>query len=447
MNTLEDKLRTALRETGAEITPQSVPPLRLHSARRRLRLVGRTGRHRWAARLTPLAAAAAVVGVIAVSLAISSASHGTASHVRHQTASGPASPFAGVPPYYVVLAGKNPSPTALQRQFALVRATATGAVVTRITPPKPYGTFIAVSAASDDHTFVLAATPWAVHHADGGVSIPESPTKFFLLRLGPGARTAQLTALPIPRQQGTASDIALSPDGRKLAVANRDASAGGPAIQVFSLATGSQREWTWPRGGPITNNAGDNGEVLSWTADGRTLAFQQWAAGNIIDLRLLNTAAPGGSLQAASRLLLQWPGDGATWHFVHGKISNVIFGFSAIITPDGTKIVAATVSETKHPLSSELAFTEFSAATGKVVNVLGRWRLPGLYPGQVQDVLWTNSSGSTLIVLAHKPGVPTKDPHSTDSAGYGIEFGVLKGNRFTPLPGAPRPGPNAWPTW
>jgi hypothetical protein len=52
-----------------------------------------------------------------------------------------------------------------------------------------------------------------------------------------------------------------------------------------------------------------------------------------------------------------------------------------------------------------------------------------------------------LIVLAHKPGVPTKDPRSINSAGYGIEFGVLEGNRFTPLPGAPPPGPNAWPTW
>jgi hypothetical protein len=43
--------------------------------------------------------------------------------------------------------------------------------------------------------------------------------------------------------------------------------------------------------------------------------------------------------------------------------------------------------------------------------------------------------------------VPTKDPHSTGAAGYGIEFGVLTGNRFTPLPGVPRPGPNAWPAW
>jgi hypothetical protein len=170
-------------------------------------------------------------------------------------------------------------------------------------------------------------------------------------------------------------------------------------------------------------------------------------AGNIIHIRLLDTTAPGGSLQAASRLLLRWPGDGATWHYVHGKISNVLFGFSAIITPDGSKIVAATEDLTKHPLSSELAFTEFSAATGKVVKVLGRWPIPGLYPGQTQDVLWTNSSGSTLIVLAHKPGVPAKDPRSINSAGYGIEFGVLNGNRFTPLPGAPSPGPNAWPTW
>ena len=86
------------------------------------------------------------------------------------------------------------------------------------------------------------------------------------------------------------SDIALSPDGTRLAVASRDASAGGPAIQVFSVATGSQRVWRWPRGGPVTNNAGNNGEVLSWTADGRTLAFQQWVAGNIIDLRLRRRA-------------------------------------------------------------------------------------------------------------------------------------------------------------
>jgi hypothetical protein len=335
----------------------------------------------------------------------------------------------------------------MQPRFAEVRATATGAALARVTPPRPYRTFTAAAGAGDGHTFVLVAGPWAVTYRDGGKFIREAPTKFFLLHIGAGGRTTRLTALPIPRQPGDASDLALSPDGSKLAVALRDASAGGPAIQVFDVTTGSEREWTWPGGGPVTNNAGGEGEVLSWAADNRTLAFQQWVTGNIIHLRLLDTTAPGTSLRAASRLLLTWPGDGATWHYVHGKISHVLFGFSAIITPDGSKIVAATEDLTRHPLSSELAFTEFSAATGKVVKVLGRWPIPGLYPGQVQDVLWTNSSGSKLIVLAHKPGRPAKAPHSGNAADYGIEFGVLEGNRFTPLPGAPSPGPNAWPAW
>jgi hypothetical protein len=144
---------------------------------------------------------------------------------------------------------------------------------------------------------------------------------------------------------------------------------------------------------------------------------------------------------------VQWKDDAESLHFVHGRASNIIDGFSAIVTGDGTKIVAATVSETKHPLNSELAFTEFSVSTGKVVKVLGRWPIPGLYPGQTQDVLWTNSSGSTLIVLAHVPGVAAKDPHSTNVADYQIEFGVQKGNRFIPLPGAPEPGPIPWPAW
>ena len=440
MNTVEDRLRAALRETAGEVTPQSVPPLRLHGARHRS-VAGSAARRRWAAWLAPLAAAASVTAVVAASLAISTAFHG-----GHRAARGPSGPFAGVPPYYVVLTGKNPSPVVMQRQFAEVRATATGATLARVTPPRPYRTFVAAAGAGDGRTFVLVAGPWAVTYKDGGKFIRVAPTKFFLLHIGAGGRTTRLTALPIPRQPGGASDIALSPDGSKLAVALRDASVGGPAIQVFDVATGWERVWRWPGGGPVTNNAGE-GEVLSWAADDRTLAFQQWVTGNIIHLRLLDTTAPGDSLQAASRLLLRWPGDGAAWHYVQGKISNVLFGFSAIITPDGSKIVAATEDLTKHPLSSELAFTEFSAATGKVVKVLGRWPIPGLYPGQTQDVLWTNSSGSTMIVLAHKPGVPTKVPHSNHVAGYGIEFGVLNGNQFTPLPGAPRPGPNPWPAW
>jgi hypothetical protein len=162
-----------------------------------IRPAGRATRRRWAAWLAPLAAAASVTAVVAASLAISTAFHG-----GHRAASRPAGPFAGVPPYYVVLAGKNPSPVVVQRQFAEVRATATGATLARVTPPRPYRTFTAVAGAGDGRTFVLVAGPWAVTYQDGGKFIREAPTKFFLLHIGAGGRTTRLTALPIPRQPG-----------------------------------------------------------------------------------------------------------------------------------------------------------------------------------------------------------------------------------------------------
>jgi WD40-like Beta Propeller Repeat len=444
MTTLEDRLRAALRETAGDITPHSVPPLRLPGGGRRPGRPAGAGRRRWPAWLTPLAAAASVVAVVAASLVIATAFHGRQRPATH----GPAGPFAGVPPYYVALAVTNPRlrPTIAQRQFAEIRATATGAVLAVVTAPKPYGTFSAV--AGNGHSFVLAANKWKVRRQNGYVTPLPSQTRFFLLQIGRGGRATQLTALPIPPEPADADiSFALTPDGSKLAVGLRGGVNGGPgpAIQVFSLATGAERVWTWPGGGPITNNGG-NGEVLSWTADGRTLAFQQWA-GNSIDVRLLDTATAGGSLRADSRLAVQWRDDAETLHYVHGRVSNAISGVSAIITGDGTRIVAATVSETKHPLSSELAFTEFSARTGRVTDVRGRWPIPGLYPGQIQDVLWANSSGSTLIVLAHTPGTTVKPFRHSDVAAYGIEFGVLTGNRFVPLPGAPRPGITPWPVW
>jgi hypothetical protein len=448
MNILADKIRAAFQETAADIPPGSVPPLRLPAGRSAAR-PGAASWHYWRAWLTPLAAAAAVAAVVATTLIISGAIHSP----RPQTGptGGQQGPFAGLPPYYVVLAGKNPSPAVRQPQFAKVKATTTGSVLATVFPPRPFRTFEMARPAGDNRTFLLVAGRWKTTHRQGGTFVRTGPPRFFLLHIGPGGRTTRLTPLLTPHEPANAeiSDVALSHDGSQLAIALRGGTGGGPGpqIQIFTLATGAERVWTWPGGGPVTNNAGGNGEVLSWTSDGRTLAFQQSVRGNNIDLRLLDTTTPGGSLAAASKLLLRWPGDGATWHYVHGKISNVIFGFSAVVTGDGSRIVAATVSETKHPRSSELAFTEFSAATGKVVNVLGRWRLPGLYPGQVQDVLWTDSSGSTLIVLAHKPGPPTRDPQSINSAGYGIEFGVLTANGFTPLPGAPRPGIGPWPAW
>jgi hypothetical protein len=111
MNTLEDRLTAALRETAEEITGDSVPPVRLTPAPRRLGIPGGADRSRRLTRLTPLAAAAAVAAVIAASLAISAPFHGP---VRGRGSAGgpsrgapPGGPAAlrKVPPYYVNLSG------------------------------------------------------------------------------------------------------------------------------------------------------------------------------------------------------------------------------------------------------------------------------------------------------------------------------------------------------
>ena len=71
--------------------------------------------------------------------------------------------------------------------------------------------------------------------------------------------------------------------------------------------TGAVKTWTWPGGGPVINRIPGTGQVLSWAADG-TLAFQQWTEFSA-QVRLLDTNGPGGSLQADSRLVLDWAGN------------------------------------------------------------------------------------------------------------------------------------------
>jgi hypothetical protein len=441
MTTIEDRVREAARAAAGTVAAGSAPPLRLPDRR------GLLGWWRADARrsgwVAMVAAAAAVAAAIGTSVAVSGAIHAHRPHPRQ--ASSAVSPLAGLPAYYVTLSGHGKLGRPPYR--AVVRATTTGAVVARVSPPRPYRTFELVATGGNGLEFVLSATRLTVVRSGGGVFFNNGPPRFYLLRIGRGGGPARLTALPMAASAANEADsAALSPDGSKLALALRGGGGGpGPAIKVFTLATGAERVWTWPGGPPITNNSGGNGEVLSWAANG-TLAFQQWA-GNSIDVRFLDTAAPGGSLRRDSRLALQWRNDAESVHFSRGKSTNVIFGFSAIITPDGSKIVAATSSVSKRPLSSELAFTEFAPFTGRVERVLYPWHLPGLYPGQVQDVLWSNPAGSKLIVVAHPPGPPVRLSARHPVAGYQIELGVVSGHIFVPLPRASLRGPGQWPVW
>jgi hypothetical protein len=426
MTTIEDRFRAAAQAVAGTVAPDSAPPLQLPSRPGRRPGIPRPPRHsgrpRWVA---PLAAAASVIAVIATSLVITSGAHhsqppaqATAGHQRGQ---------AAVPRYYVALTG-GPGPAGTGKQHAVVRATATGKVLARITPPAPYATFGAVTAASDDRTFVLAAGKWTVTHQSGGTSVNELPTKFFLLRLSKAGQPASLTPLPIPAQPQGMAGIALSPDGSKLAVATNHRSGVhvvNPAIGVFTLATGSARTWSWHGRAWITNNDAINQHLLSWAADERTIAFEQWVRDDE-QVRLLDTAAPGSDLKS-SALVLDFRHQAYTdWHFVHGRIVDALAGYNALITPAGTRIVCGTATDTLHPATTDLHFTEFSASTGKVVRELDHAPV-SRDDGSGQDVLWTSPSGSTLIVSAVRLGSSFRTDRSVT--------GILRGNRLTPLPG------------
>jgi hypothetical protein len=437
MNTLEDRIRSAVAQTAEEIAPGSIRPLSLngHAALGRRARAGRAARAgrgsaRWPRVLIPVAAAASVIAVVAASLAITGnlrdgrsaavrAHAGQPPAARSQPGKGPQivsaadrAALASVPAFYVAL---SPGFMGMNNR-AQVRATATGAVLATVAAPAPYNTFSWVSAAADDRTFVLAAQEWTPippGNASGPVEQrdDDTPTKFFVLHLSSDGRTARLSALPIPLQPGNLwiDGIALSPDGSKLAVVINPTGAkadSNPAIAVYAVATGARKEWTWP-GGAVIGNQKPWGSPLSWTADGRTLAFQIVPANGTIEVRLLNTDAPGGTM--ASRLGVEWTDGGVTGAngaVIRGSRSrpaNSLRGYNALITPDGTKIVCLTSGATVNGV------TEFDAATARVVS--------GTYP-QATDVLWTNASGSTLIV------------------SNATTLGVLAGGHFTPLPDA-----------
>jgi hypothetical protein len=439
MNTPEDRVRRALRETAEDISPMDVPLLQLPAAAGRGRLA--RGWRGWPPWLTPLAAAAAVAAVLAGTLALT----GGPARPGHRTWSDAL--LSRVPRYYVALTDTGP-PGGWPGQ-AEVRATRTGRVVATLAAPRPDNAFIMVAAASGVGRYVLAAQPLAHLHQKvagvggrpvpgktAGTPAPAGPIRFYQLRISSSGQVSALSPLPVPALPADAdlSGLALTPDGRQLAVATR---AGGPRpgpeIQVDTLATGAQRVWTWPGAQPVIESQGGTGSALSWAADDRTLAFAQLIDGRY-RVRLLDTTAPGSSL-AASRpaLTLNWSGRGR--RFGHGRAVNNTDTFGALLTPDGSKIVVATVTQSKHPLTSEFAFTEFSAQTGKMVAVLGRWWFIRRWPQQQQAVLWTNTDGSTLLVLAHRAGV-TVSPTSPGPGSVPEAFGVLHGNRYTPLPGA-----------
>jgi hypothetical protein len=375
----------------------------------------------------------------------------------------PASPPATTQPATTTSPDPNGRPTTVRVDSAslgavlggaVIRDTLTGATLAAFLPPRGFNTFTTAAAAADDRTFVLAAQ----NVSESGLDpYPCGPTRLFLARFNPADGHVALTYLPVREFPASTlvDGIALSPDGTRLAVALQPSQgcseaakvsaghadyfksvAGPDEISVYSLPSGAVTTSQFPAPLDVSGQT-----ALSFAADG-TLAvnFGRQPGGTGSGFYLLNTNAHPGNWVAITDprmshgITLKPP---AGWELNTGN---------GLITPDGKTLVTPIQRNLQHRGGTEAAFGEFSASTGDLVQVLSPEkvsRTAALAPDY--SVVWTNPSGNVLVV----PGPGAAGDRTRTQSVSGVRlipsvqsvYGVLRGRRFTPIPGAPAPPP------
>jgi hypothetical protein len=402
MPDLENLLREELQHEAQKVQPEVLRPLQVP-----------TRRPSWRPRLLPFAAAAAVIAVITAGALVAglTAAHKPAAHKPAVSGSAPAS----LPRFYVTTS------SAGRGIQAVVRASASGKVTGTIPVPSALpvewsdsgGTF--VTAAADDRSFII------------GVQGGQAPTKngldlrLFRFAITAAGKPGHLTELaPAPMRNQTTEGIALSPDGKLLAVSlmNNSPAHSVAAIQVLNLATGATRTWTAPARSVYIPGP------PSWADGSRLIAFtwlrstQSGLMSAPRGIRLLDTAAPGDNLVAGTVIV-------PSGMVAAGSI------VSALITPDGRHVIVVTWRDLTPQASTHtivVQFAELQASTGRLV------RLLRTQTGRYDQV--------HVITLQDSLGVLSLGSQGRYALVQGIQFGWLDVGgpdlgRFTPLPAVP----------
>jgi hypothetical protein len=400
----EDLIRAATR-AQADLM-REVRPLRLDGRSR-----PRAARH-WRNWGAPAAAAALVIVLAAALAIIKAVSDGGRVHPV-----GPTHLVSGVPRYYVQLTplgGTQTSGNGLR-----VGDTFTGGTVTTVAPPTGV-TFLSVSAAADDRTFSVFATP-----SGGGSGAAGS---WYSLTLAPGTSSpARLSRIPVSPLSGVAAS-ALSGSGQELAVARSVGKTGTPWLGVYSVATGRLlRSWTAHGTPPFHVGGLDSGfpPSVTWLHGGGAIMF----------LTFKEVAEPGGSQVLTETLRLL---DIATGDADLVKDSRVIWngdGGDPCNTPptseDGQTIRCVQVLPAYGPkkINWDVRWVAFRVGAPGFYHVRSEVSVsapPSPLMGLGVDTLWDSADGATMLVdWFYGPHGPSQ-PHK-------YRFGVVSHGTFTPL--------------
>jgi CTP:molybdopterin cytidylyltransferase MocA len=391
---LRDELTEAFRERAGTVTGARVLGAGLFTRARRVR---ERRRRVVLGAVSVTAAAAVAAGVLAVSGAQGARPAAAADRppgVLLDAAMVPPpaarAADAGMPEYYVIA-----SHSAL---VADVRESATGAVLSTVALPgwaDPKLTQVA--AAGGDRTFVLALAG-------------DRPTVFDVLRVsadGQAGRLSTLRVAPLPAG-ASVNGLALSPDGRELAVAVQLEGGQRGELTVLPLAGGAARTWTSAQAGMPWS--------VSWAEGGRELGFfwqdADSSGRSSSGFWVLNVAARGHGLLSGRRV-------------VPGSVGSDDVQ-SALLTPDGSTVIASVSYDGLASVGKGTVvggIVALSARTGHVLRTLLTERAPySADPGHAGYYSTPCSLGAVDATGQHLLV-------SCDS------FGRLDRGRFTPLPG------------
>jgi hypothetical protein len=394
MTDLEDKLRDELSQLAALAGPDTIRPLPHPPSRRRRR----------AARVVaPIAATAAVVAV-AAAVAVIGPGHGRVAPL-------PGAPglvrSGAVPPLYVLAYQSYVGAQQNVETYAAVHSSATGRTLARVTLPTLVyqgGSFgPSITAAANDHTFVvLESNQTSVHDI----------VWLFRLQVSGNGRSIKVSRLPVHAPSSVAiDDVALSPDGSRLAMTSQWGCAHGgckySGIRVVNLASGAITIWSTTASGAPFNGSwvGDDAVAFEW---------QPNSAGQVARYRVLPLSGKPADLLTASQPVAS-PAPEPSGYLP-----------AALLSPDGSTVITSQV----------VPFTHWFIVHGVVARIVEL----DARTGQLERTLYTASAKGQATTLEQGCNVLSLGPDGSHPLVNCLgKLGALVNGQIVSLPGFPSP--------